>query len=116
MQLATARRTAAFLPALKHLLAMPLYTNVLYLWGNMLVVAVGGLGFWALVAALYRPDQVGLAAAAISALSLLAMISTVGLGMGLVSYLPRAGQRAPALLNSALLASSAGGGPPAAAF
>ena len=109
MQIATARRTAAFLPALRRLLAMPLYTNVLYLWGNMLVVAIGGLVFWALVAALYRPDQVGLAAAAISALSLLAMVSTLGLGMGLVSYLPRAGHRGPPLLNSALLASSAGG-------
>ncbi len=108
MQIATARETAAFSPALKRLLAMPLYTNVLYLWGNMLVVAIAGLLFWALVAALYPPDQVGLAAAAISALSLLAMVSTLGLGMGLVSYLPRSGQRAPALLNSALLASSAG--------
>ncbi|MDO8616009.1 MAG: glycosyltransferase [Dehalococcoidia bacterium] len=107
MQIATAHGAAAFLPALKRLLAMPLYTSVLYLWGNMLVVAIAGLVFWALVAALYPADQVGLAAAAISALSLLAMVSTLGLGMGLVSYLPRAGQRAPLLLNSALLAGSA---------
>jgi len=109
METATARRTAAPLPAVRRLLAMPLYINAFYLWGNMLVVALAGLLFWALVAALYPPDVVGLGAAAISALTLLAMISTLGLGMGLISHLPRSGERAPLLLNSALVASGASG-------
>lgn len=89
---------------------MPLYHNALFLWGNMLVVALAGLLFWALSAALYPPEEVGLAAAAISALTLLAMISTLGLGMGLISYLPNSKGEAPLLINSAVLASGACGG------
>src|SRR3990172_10538315 len=109
MQVASARRIAASLPVARRLLAMPLYHNAIYLWGNMLVVAAAGLLFWALSAAVYPASEVGLAAAAISALTLLAMVSTLGLGMGLLSYLPRAGDGAPLLLNSALVASGACG-------
>ena len=43
METATARTTAAPLPAVRRLLAMPLYTNAFYLWGNMLVVALAAL-------------------------------------------------------------------------
>jgi len=107
MQVASARRIAASLPVARRLLAMPLYHNAIYLWGNMLVVALAGLLFWALSAALYPPNEVGLAAAAISALTLLAMVSTLGLGMGLVSYLPNSKREAPLLINSAVIASGA---------
>jgi O-antigen/teichoic acid export membrane protein len=110
MQVASARRIAASLPVARRLLAMPLYQNAIYLWGNMLVVALAGLLFWALSAALYSPDEVGLAVAAISALTLLAMISTLGLGMGLVAYLPGSKGEAPILINSAVVASATCGG------
>src|SRR3990172_7121827 len=111
MQVASARRIAASLPVARRLLAMPLYQNAIYLWGNMLVVALAGLLFWALSAALYSPAEVGLAAAAISALTLLAMISTLGLGMGLVAYLPGSKGEAPILINSAVVAGGACGRP-----
>lgn len=82
----------------------PLYTNAFVLWASTAVASVCGFAFWALVARLYEAEEVGLGAAAVSALMLVGALSTLGLGMGLIRFLPDAGERGPALVNGALAA------------
>lgn len=78
-----------------------LYTNAMFLWGNTVMTAVAGLGFWALVAGLRDSEDVGLGAAAISAMMLLVMLSHLGLGSGLIRFLPGAGRQASQMMNAA---------------
>jgi O-antigen/teichoic acid export membrane protein len=89
------------------LLRTPLYTSAFYLWANAAGTAVGGFAFWALVARVYDADDVGLGSAALSALALLAMFGHLGLGLGLISFLPESGARGPRLANAAFITSAA---------
>ena len=73
-------------------LRQPLFANAGYLWGVTLVGALGGFVFWGIAARLYSPETVGLASATISAVTLLAGIAGMGVGLGLVRYLPEARQ------------------------
>ena len=52
-----------------------------------------GLLFWALAARWLTPAEVGIGAALVSATTLLANFSTLGLRNGLVRFLPEAGPR-----------------------
>jgi O-antigen/teichoic acid export membrane protein len=85
---------------LAHLVRQPLFANAGYLWGITLVDALAGFLFWGLAARLYPPVEVGTASATISAVALLAGIAGLGVGMGLVRYLPEARQPGR-LLNTA---------------
>jgi O-antigen/teichoic acid export membrane protein len=67
-----------------------IYTNSLYLMAANVVSATFGFLFWTAAARLYYPQEVGVAAAAISAAGLLAMLSMLGLDYAMVRYLPRA--------------------------
>lgn len=89
------------------LLRAPLYTNALYLWASVAASALAGLAFWALVARLYGADDVGLGSAAISILTLLAMLSHLGLGLGLIRFLPEPGAQGPRLANAVFTTSAA---------
>jgi len=91
-----------------HLLRTPLFTNALYLWVNAAGAAVAGFAFWALVARLYDADEVGLGSAALSIVTLLAMFSHLGLGMGLIRFLPQSGGRGPRLANAVFTTSAVG--------
>jgi len=90
-----------------HLLRTPLYANAFYLWVNAAGAAVAGFAFWALVARFYNADEVGLGAATLSALTLLAMSSHLGLGMGLIRFLPDSGEGGPRLANAVFTTSAA---------
>ena len=83
------------------LLRQPLFANAGYLWGVTLVGALTGFFFWGLAARFYTPEEVGIASAIISAVALLAGIAGLGVGMGLVRFLPAA-PHPRRLLNSAL--------------
>jgi O-antigen/teichoic acid export membrane protein len=100
-------RLAGALSRAVTLVRSPLYANALYLWASAGLTAVSGLAFWALVARLYSADDVGLGSAALSALSLLALFSHLGLGLGLVRFLPEAGPRGPRLANAVFTTSAA---------
>jgi O-antigen/teichoic acid export membrane protein len=63
--------------------------------------AVFGFIFWTVAARLYHPHDVGLAAAAVSAVGLLAMLSGLGLDFALVRFLPGA-LRPHEIINSCL--------------
>lgn len=68
-------------------------------------IVTSGLGFvyWWLAAQLFTAEAVGLAAAMISAMMLLATMSVMGLGTVLIGELPRRPGRKPALISLALL-------------
>ncbi len=89
------------------LLRTPLYANALYLWANAVGAALAGFAFWALVARLYDADEVGLGSAALSTFTLLAMLSHLGLGLGLIRFLPESGGRGPRLANAVFTTSAA---------
>lgn len=93
-------RAVASKEGLKGLPDASLYTNACYLVTDVAVVSILGFAFWALVARLYSPTQVGLASATVAAVVLLARLSRLGFEYGLIRFLPGVGERAGTLMNS----------------
>ena len=83
-------------------LETPLYYNAYYLIGTSLVRSLSGLPFWMLAAHLYTPHDVGVASALISAVTLSATVSSLGLDVALVRFLPTAEHDSNDLVNSSL--------------
>lgn len=81
-------------------LRTPLYANSVYLMANSAVTAALGFVFWVLVARFYPAEALGLGSALISAAALLAFVASLGLGTGLIRYLPGAGTGGVTLINS----------------
>lgn len=88
------------------MLDTPLYANSVYLIGNSAVNAVLGFVFWILAARLYTTEDVGLGSAVIAAVGLLAFIASLGLGFGLIRFLPGSGDDARRLINGCLTLAS----------
>jgi len=81
---------------------VPLYSNALYLLaGNGLGAALGFV-FWAVAARFYSTGDVGTMSAAIAALGLLGSLSNLGLGVGIIRFLPREDRQATDLINFSL--------------
>jgi len=78
-----------------------LYVSSFCLIGTNIVNAVFGFLFWAGAAHLYAPREVGLVAAAVSAIGLLAMVSTLGLDYAMIRFLPHA-DNPQRIINSSL--------------
>lgn len=78
-----------------------LFASSLYLIAGNVVNAAFGFLFWAGAARLYDPREVGLAAAAFSAIGLLGMVSTLGLDYAMIRYLPHA-EDPQGIINSSL--------------
>jgi len=57
---------------------------------NTAVMTLCGFFFWMVVARFYTEAEVGFSSAMISAISLLALISLVGLNTSLIRFLPQA--------------------------
>lgn len=95
-------RAATSKEGLKSLYGVSLYRNAVYLVLNSGILALTGFFFWAIAAKLYTTQDVGLAAAAISAMGLLALLSTLGLDYGLIRFLSQAGERSSDIINSCL--------------
>lgn len=73
-----------------HHIKNPLYRNSFFLMTNTLVTAGLGFFFWMVAARFYTEAEVGLGAAIISAITLLAMLSRLGFGDALIRFLPKA--------------------------
>lgn len=86
---------------LKGLVRSTLYANSVYLMAANVVNAGFGFLFWTAAARLYRPEDVGLAAGAVSGMSLLVMISALGLDYAMIRFLPHETDSA-AIINTAL--------------
>lgn len=85
---------------LRQLFHTPLYSNALYLMIANAAAPLLGFVFWIIVARFYPPEAVGLATAAIAATGLLAGFSHLGLGMGLIRFLPHSGEKARVMINT----------------
>lgn len=97
----TMGRKGGVLGSVARLAKQPLYANAGYLLGANVVNALAGFAFWGIAARLYNPQQVGVASAVLSAVALVAGIAILGLGNGLVRFLPQA--PAPARLLGTVL-------------
>ena len=62
--------------------------------------ALLGFVFWIIAARFYSAETVGVASAIIAAMGLMASFANLGLGHGLIRFLPNAGQKANSLINS----------------
>ncbi len=78
-----------------------LYKNAFYLMINTPIASILGFIFWILAARYYSPQDVGLAAALISAANLLAVFSNLGFNFSLIKFLPDA-KNPNSLINSSL--------------
>jgi O-antigen/teichoic acid export membrane protein len=77
--------------------------------GSIGVTSVLGFVTWWLAARLFTQAEVGLASAAVAAMTLLATVSTLGLGTLLMGELPRRLGEAGPLISTALLVASGAG-------
>ena len=84
----------------KQLLRIPLYSNAFYLMVANAMTALFGFAFWIIAARFYPAGAVGVASAVIAAMGLLASFANLGLGYGLIRFLPHSGEKADSLLNS----------------
>jgi len=87
---------------LKQLWGIRFYSNAFYLVMASVIASLLGFVFWIIVARLYPPEDVGLASATISAMGLVAAFAGLGLGMGLIRFLPHSGENANKMINTAL--------------
>ena len=81
-------------------LGIPLYKNAYYLIANTATTSLLGFVFWIVVTKFYSAADVGLASAIIAATGLLASLSNLGLGFGLIRFLPTAEGKATRMINS----------------
>ena len=72
----------------KHLASDSLYKNSIYLMLSTGVTAFLGFFFWMINTHLYSSEQVGLGTTLISIMTLISSFSILGLGNGLIRYLP----------------------------
>jgi len=94
-------KLAVYYQKLNQALRSPLHANSIYLMLNSAVSAISGLIFWVAATRLYPAENVGLGSALISAATLLAFATSLGLGYGLIRFLPHAGEKRRDLINSA---------------
>jgi len=99
MAMASAREKNPMVRAF-HWIGQPLFANAGYLLGIHLVASLAGFLYWGLAARLYRPEEVGLASAILSAAALISGLADLGISISLVRFLPEAGSP-HRLLNTA---------------
>ena len=84
----------------------PLYRNSFFLLANTVLTSGLGFFFWMLVAHFYNVADVGTAAAVISAVNLLSILSLVGLGDAIIRFLPSS-EKPTEMINSCITLSAA---------
>jgi O-antigen/teichoic acid export membrane protein len=72
---------------MKAIFKIPLYTNAINLTLANIMISLTGFVFWILAARFYSPQEVGKDSAVISSVALLSILSSLGLGYGLLRYL-----------------------------
>jgi O-antigen/teichoic acid export membrane protein len=92
--------TATSKELLRHHFRDTLYKNAYYLMAGTAVTSVLSFIFLTVATRLYNTEAVGLGAAIISAVGLLAIFSDLGLGIGLIRFLPGVGKDGNGMLNT----------------
>jgi O-antigen/teichoic acid export membrane protein len=82
-----------------------LLSNAASMVGTAVVTSFLGAAFWLIATHYFSKDSVGLASAAISAMTLLGFLATVGLGTLLMGELPRVKSGHRSIINAGLLTS-----------
>jgi len=77
-----------------------LYSNAFYLILNSAATAILGFVFWALMARRFTPAEVGIGSALVAASGLVSSLANLGLGNGLVRFVPEAKEKGKDLVNS----------------
>lgn len=77
-----------------------LYGNAFYLMLNSVSTSLLGFVFWNVMARFFIPAEVGIGSALVSASGLIATLSNLGMGAGLVRFLPEVKERSGELINS----------------
>jgi len=90
--------------AIGSVLGVSLYRNSLYLLVQSGVNSAIGFVFWIIATKLYASDQVGIGSALTSAMILLAFLGTLGLGMGIIRFVPEVSNK-KGLLNTSFTVS-----------
>ena len=83
------QETSLIIRQIKHKIKDSLYRNSLFLMLNTVVTAGLGFFFWMVVARFYTEAELGLGAAIISTISLLALLSKPGSDVALIYFLPK---------------------------
>jgi O-antigen/teichoic acid export membrane protein len=84
---------------IRHLLPEPIVRSTSILLLNGILTAVMGLVFFMIAARFYSSEEVGMATAIYSGVSMLAALSTLGLHLGILRFLPDANRRST-MINS----------------
>ena len=95
-------KTATSKEELKTRLFSSLFRNAYYLIASAVISSIGGTVFWIMAARFYSPADVGLAGSLISVIVLISTFSNLGMGFGLIRFLPTAENRANEMINSCL--------------
>lgn len=95
--------------SIRDLYDVSLYRNAVYLMVTAVITAILGLVFWVIVARFYSVTDVGLGSAVLSVAGLLSWVGTLGLGYGIIRYLPSFKDKAGLLNSSFTLAGLAAG-------
>ena len=78
-----------------------LLNNAFYLMLSNATTNLIGFVFWSIMAGFFLPAQVGIGSALVSASSLVALLSGLGLRIGLIRFVAETSERAGLLINSA---------------
>ncbi|KJR98021.1 MAG: hypothetical protein VR68_12080 [Peptococcaceae bacterium BRH_c4a] len=84
-----------------------LYQNAFYLSLNTMTTSLLGFVFWNLMTHFFTPAQVGIGSSLVAASSLVALLANMGLGIGLIRFLPGANEKAERLINATFTLSGA---------
>ncbi|MCL4439165.1 MAG: lipopolysaccharide biosynthesis protein [Firmicutes bacterium] len=79
-----------------------LYSNAYYLMLNSVVTSLLGFVFWNIMARFFSAAEVGIGSALVAASGLVGTLASLGLGFGLIRFVPEAGEGAGQLVNAAL--------------
>lgn len=77
-----------------------LYSNAFFLILNNVVNSLLGFLFWKLMSFFYSPTDVGIGSALVASSTLIGMFSSLGMGIGLVRYIPEMENKAEQIINS----------------
>jgi O-antigen/teichoic acid export membrane protein len=100
--LLAAARPTALIGRLRAFSGTSLYRNAIYIVLDDAAIAAAGFVFWILAARYYEEEDVGFATATLSAMSLLALVGSLGMDFGLIRFLPGAGDKSDDMVNSCL--------------
>lgn len=102
--LADTKRVATSKEGIKSFYQSSFYRNATYIMLGLGVKSILGLAFWVVVARLYSDDDVGLGSALLSVAESLTFVGTLGLGFGIIRFLPQSREKIRLLNSSFTLA------------